>query len=127
MGIRPKAIAWLENNHGIDCGLRYTSKLYLPEEAWNKEKEWWFEIPVDILAQKKLKFVHFVCEKKKNTNLFYYLRVPLTYLKANKKELFIRNKKSKKCFSLYFSAQKDTLFQELRGGKNFKFGGFLVK
>ena len=119
---RKRAIAWLEDHYGPQEGIIHTSKFYKPYESWPKKRLWWIELSIERMSKSCEKYVHFVCQKENTLKDFYYLKVPIDFLKVYADQFFFR--KPKKCFSFYFSAEPDTLFKELRGKGNVDFSNF---
>jgi hypothetical protein len=129
MGIRGEALVWLLKKLGISDRTRvFSSKYYPPNQSratLTKTKPvqaWWLEIPIAKIMKWSGNF-YLVCQKPDNLHDFYCLEVGIDFLQKNLKSLFIRTDNDK--LSLWLSAEKKTLFIDLRGDKTVNFSAFL--
>lgn len=120
MSIRQSALPWLKSKNVSPREAIYTSKFYRPEESWPKKEVWWFVIPIKQIENNSV--VHLVCQKSPDSNQFYYLRVPTTFLR----EYLGKFDKVDDKIHIYLSADALNLFVEIRGKGRLKFGQFLV-
>ena len=113
MSIRKKALTWLNESYENTENLKpvYTSKYYLPGESWSKTSVWWVEIPEELISSAATDYVHILCETFPEEDDFFYLKIPVSFLKENKEQLFIRDKK----ISIYFSTDDKSIFIDQRG------------
>lgn len=111
MAVRTQALKWFHENYGDSSMPIYTSKFYQSEESWTKTKVWWLEIPLNILDIASNTHVILICEIDASKEDYYYLNVPLSFLKKNLNRLYKRENK----ISLYLSAEEDDIFIERRG------------
>lgn len=129
MGIRGEALVWLLNKLGISDRTRVFSSKYYPanqSRARNTSQKptqaWWLEIPIRKIKNMTDNF-YLVCQKSGNPHDFYCLDVGIDFIRKNLKSLFVRTDNDK--LSLWLSAEKNTLFIDLRGGKTVNFSPFL--
>jgi hypothetical protein len=122
MSIRPNARRWFLSKYGNTKSKTYTSKYYLPEESWPKVAVWWLQISNNAIDENKDTFINILCETEPSSNDFYYLKVPVDFIKEHKEKFHKIGDK----IDWYLSADPDTLFREIRGEGKLNFSAFLV-
>ena len=124
MSISSAARSWFSARHQKPPNSKtYTSKFYTPGESWPKTKGWLIQVPLTTVNRNDIEFVNLICQKKANNEKnFYYLKVPVHFLRDNMQNFDILQEK----ISLYLSAEKGQLFKEERGHGNVQFDLFLV-
>jgi len=129
MGIRGEALSWLLKKFGISDRTRvFSSKYYPPNQSRARNtsqkptQAWWLEIPIAKIMKWSGNF-YLVCQKPDNPHDFYCLDVGIDFIRKNLKSLFLRTDNDK--LSLWLSAEKNTLFIDLRGNKTVNFSHFL--
>ncbi|WP_137886656.1 hypothetical protein [Pseudomonas sp. 2FE] len=93
----------------------------------NLNKEiWWFDIPVSRLKIGQYEFVHLLLHNHVTDEL-HHLRVPTLFFRSHEDGLVTRNKGERKAtLSLELSADKDSLFQDVRpSGTGVRFAEFV--
>ncbi len=123
MSIRYKALTWLVSYHKITNGTVVTTKYYTPEQSWPKKQVWWPQISKHEIETTADKYINIVCERLPDSDDFYYLKVPVMFIKDNLKQFHIVKDKT---ISMYLSADKNNLFEEIRGTGKLDFKQFLV-
>jgi hypothetical protein len=119
--IKAEAVRWFTSKFGMKTPV-YASKFYIPEKSWTGQSAWWFEIPKRIIETPKSAEVHLLCQVAPDAKDFYYLQVPVEFLKKEKSNLCVR-KNSK--LSLFLSAERHEIFVEKRGSGKVSFAQFL--
>jgi len=122
MSIRPVALKWLSSNYPSVQEDIYCSKYYIPDESWNGQATWWFEIPIKAIEIDLETNLHLLCEMVPGKNEFYYLRIPKKYVLDNLSGLYVR----KELVSIYISAELKRMFVEQRGTGSVRFSQFLI-
>lgn len=122
MSVRPATLVWFHENYPDVHTPVYASKIYKPEEAWHKQKTWWFELSLKEMKPSGFTSVNLLCQIDPNGHSFFYLKVPVIYLMKNLAKLYIRDDK----ISLYLSPVKYKWFVEERGTGKVEFRQFLV-
>jgi hypothetical protein len=123
MTIRQKAKKWLEKEgKSINDSFLKVSKFYIPEQSWKRVDSWWFEFDETFVENSPKEFLHLLCETTTDSDKFYHLKVPFTFLKENKSRLGFRYDNNK--YSLIMSAESKDMFRELRGDGKIDFAGF---
>lgn len=123
MSIRSNAITWLSTHHKNASGIVVTTKYYTPEQSWPKKHVWWPTVSKQKIETTADKYINIVCEKLPASNDFYYLKVPVMFFKDHLKEFHIVKSKT---ISMYLSADKNNLFEEIRGTGKLDFSQFLI-
>jgi hypothetical protein len=121
--IKTKAVTWLESNFGVRSKSVYASKFYAPEHSRTKQAAWWLEIPQSAIETPKSAEIHLVCEKAPDVDDFYYLKVPVEFLRRKLSSLDVRENGK---VSLFLSAEPDDMFVDRRGRGQVSFDSFLV-
>ncbi len=90
------------------------------------KKIWWFDIPISRLKIGQYEFVHLLLHNH-ITDELHHLRVPTLYFRTHEEGLVTRNKGERKAtLSLELSADKDSLFQDVRPtGAGVRFAEFV--
>ncbi|HEC69357.1 MAG TPA: hypothetical protein ENI31_03615 [Candidatus Omnitrophica bacterium] len=114
MNTRNKGIKWLKLK---------VSRYFPRGKSWIRKPVWWFEFTESYISEKG-RYVNFLCQKEKNKNDFYHLRVPTNYLQRHRRQLYFR--KDVKRYSLYLSAEPKRKFTEIRGTGYLDFAQFLL-
>ena len=122
MGTHKTGVAWLEKNYDVQNGRIVVSKYYRADESSTKKPAWWLEIPSSVITDEEHEYLHLLCEKE-SANDFYYLRVPISYLRNNIKYFDFR--KNGEVLSLILSAEEYLKFTDVRGKGNVNFSEFL--
>lgn len=120
--IRAAAIHWLVSKFGDTGNTICTSKFYIPEKSWTGRSAWWVEIPRRAIETPKSDMIDLVCEVAPGVDDFYYLKVPVKFLKAELPKICVLNSGK---LSLFLSAERNELFVEQRGKGKIGFGRFL--
>jgi len=113
MTLRSEALAWLRDNGWNSDELVRVSKLYLSEQSWTSAPAWWFEFPEAFVTSQAHSHINLLCESGGGEPRFRHLRIPVSFINERRSSLGFREQEAK--FSLFLSAEPDTLFQELRG------------
>lgn len=124
MNTRSTGLKWLKENHPELQGKNRVSKLYLEAESWSKSKVWWFEFPESDVTGDISSYQNLLCNKHTNSEEFYLVRVPNSFLIEFKSELYLRDKKSISTYSIYLSASPEDMYVEQRGKDHIEFGKF---
>lgn len=123
---RSEAIAWLRDKGWNSDERVCVSKLYSADESWTGSPVWWFEFPAaEILtANSAHSHINLICESGSKESKFHHFRIPISFIREKHNCLGFREKEEK--YSLYLSAEPDTLFRELRGKGKVEFADFEV-
>ena len=100
------------------------SKYYPSDESWTKSPVWWFDIPLSKLYGLNHEQVYLLC-RKKNSQSFDCLHIPIRYILKNLRWLKLINKKDAEIVRLHLSAREDDRFVDLRGRRRVNFGEWL--
>ena len=119
MNLRKSGLDWFREHHGPGDETR-VSKFYPTHQSW-KGPVWWFEFP-DSAVSDPTGYINLLCQHRNNPDSFHHLRVPMALFGACKHHLGYREDNKK--FSLFLSAERETLFREMRGTGNIEFRGF---
>ena len=90
------------------------SRLYAPGEAWTKSASWWIDVPSYVINESFPDHVHFLCEKQKEAEDFYHLKIPKALLMAAAGSGTVSVTKSG-ILRFYLSATAGNRFVDLRG------------
>lgn len=123
MSIRSKAVTWLATHHKTTSGPVVTTKYFTPEHSWPKKHVWWPQISKHKIETTTDKYINIICEKLPGSNDFYYLKVPVQFFKDHMKAFHVVKEKT---ISMYLSADKNNMFEEIRGKEKLDFKQFLV-
>jgi hypothetical protein len=121
MGTRSRGDEWLQQR-GITNEPFRVSKYYVSSESWTGKPVWFFEFPETLVSDDSAEYLHLLCEKTSASDEFHHLRVPISIFPACKHHLAFRE--DTKMFSLWLSAEPETLFREMRGQGSIEFRGF---
>jgi hypothetical protein len=122
--VRADAVRWLVSKFGDKGNTVCASKLYIAEKSRTGYPAWWLEIPQRAIEAPKTGEIDLLCEVAPGANKFYYLKVPVEFLKKELPRLCVRN--NGKVLSLFLSAEPDEMFVEQRGKGRIGFSRFLV-
>lgn len=114
--VKPAAVRWLASKFGDTGNTVKASKLHVAQALW------WIDIPKKDIEKQKPAAIDLLCEVATGAKKFYYLRVPVEFLK--KEELKLDVNKSG-ILRLHLSAEPDKMFADQRGSGKIGFGGFL--
>lgn len=91
-----------------------------------KRSLWWFDVPVKLLNKKRADWINLLVHTPE-TDLLQHLKVPRNFLDAHREAVEVRHaEKRRSTISLALSADRDSLFRDLRpGGENLNFAAFL--
>ena len=127
MNTRSRAMAWLKKNYPDATGKVHASKLYAKHESWTKTKVWWFEFPESDVFNDPEGVTNLLCEQYHGSDCFYLIQVPNQFIIESKGGLYSREKKGVKTFSVYISAEKDSMYIEQKGENEIEFKKFVYK
>jgi hypothetical protein len=117
--IRTAALSWFRSQYPTENEGVFTSKFYSPQESWSNSRVWFFQIPLDILDPKKIRFIHLICENHLKGEPFLYLKVPVSFILLNEKAFEVDQKQ--KVMRIYLSAEAVDMFKEVRKGSKMDF------
>jgi hypothetical protein len=120
--IKAEAVRWFASKFGIKSNAMYASKFYIPEKSWTRQSAWWFEIPLRIIETPKSAEIDLLCQMAPDAKDFYYLKVPVEFLKNEKPNLCVRENGK---VSLFLSAERHEMFVEKRGSGKVSFARLL--
>lgn len=120
--IRAAAVRWLASKFGDTGNTVCTSKFYIPKKSRTRQAAWWLEIPLRAIETPKSNAIDLVCEVAPGADEFYYLKVPVKFLKKELIKLCVRKNDK---VSLWLSAEQDEMFVNLRGSGRIGFVRFL--
>ena len=119
VNIRTTAINWLRAHYPVESEAVFTSKYYTPQESWSNSRVWFFQIPMEDLNPKQMRFLHFLCENHLQGEEFIYLKVPVSFFLLNEESLEVDKKA--KVMRIYLSAEAVDMFTEVRRGSKLNF------
>jgi hypothetical protein len=90
--IRTTALTWFRSRFPSENEEIFSSKFYTPQESWSKSSVWFFQIPLNILNPKEIRFIHLLCENHLKGESFLYLKVPVSFILLNLKAFEIDKK-----------------------------------
>lgn len=122
MTVKPNAVAWLLSHFGIKSSSTHASKYYPPEESWTKNDAWWIEFPIARIEAPKSSEIHLVLQVGPASKEFYYLCVPVSFLKEQLPKLNLRKNGR---VSMHLSAEPHVMFIDQRGTGKIAFSQFL--
>jgi len=125
MNTRHRAITWLKKNHPDTRGKVRASKIYDENESWTKQKVWWFEFSESDVLDDFEGNSNLLCEQPYSSDCFYLLQVPNRFIIESKNGLYSREKKGIPTFSIYISAEKDSMYIEQKGKNKIEFKEFV--
>jgi hypothetical protein len=123
MNLRKTGLDWFRANRGPTEEPIRISRLYPPAESWTGRPAWWFEFGPSVVA-KSSGYIHLLCQHGEDPAEFHHLRVPKAVFSDSKIELAFRADRD--VFSLFLSAEPDSLFRELRGRGKIAFAQYEV-
>ena len=127
MSTRSRAITWLKKNYPDTKGKVRASKIYAAHESWTKTKVWWFEFSESDVLNDLEGSTNLLCEKYCGSDGFYLIQVPNIFILESKSGLYSREKKGIPTFSMYISAEKDSMYIEQKGENKIEFKEFVNK
>lgn len=89
MATRSDGMAWLRGRYGPSQGPVHVSRLHAPERAWNRRREWWFEIPEEEIDSHAV--VHLLCRREEDPLEFLRLDVPSAFIREHRGHLHFRS------------------------------------
>jgi hypothetical protein len=119
--IKKLANKWMINQYEKALTPSHASKYYPEPEAFIKKPAWWIQFSVKEIWSEEYDFVHWLLQKEPKATCFYYLKVPVSYLRENASVLG----KINDGFSLYLSAQGANLFEDENGSGHVSFAQYL--
>lgn len=122
--VKAAAVRWLVSKFGDKGNTVCASKLYIAAKSRTRRSAWWLEIPQRAIKTPKSDEIGLLCEAAPGANKFYYLKVPVKFLKKKLPKLCVR--KNGKLLSLFLSAEPDEMFVEQRGNGRIGFVRFLM-
>ncbi len=125
MTLRSDALAWLRAIGRASNEPVRVSKLYSPEQSWTGAAAWWFEFPEPLVPSPAHSHVNLLCESEGGEPRFRHLRIPVSFITERRALLGFREQEVK--YSLFLSAEPNTLFQEVRGTGKVDFAEFEVE
>lgn len=110
MNLRPDGLAWFKKNRGTAEPVR-VSRLYPPAQSPTGKPLWWFEFRESLVAQSS--WINLLSQHPHSPGEFIHLRVPQSHFVGGPDRLGFRP--NAQMYSLFLSAEPESLFMELRG------------
>ena len=124
--IRSRGFTWLQNRGKLPLHIR-VSRFYPPEASFPHVPAWWCEFPTAEVEEDAWEHISLLCQTAPKGEQFHHLRVPMGLFPACKHHLCVREREGQRLYSLWLSAEPDSLFRELRGSGAIEFRPFLVE
>jgi hypothetical protein len=80
------------------------------------------KIPSHAIDSDKYDFINILCQVDPSSNQFYYLKVPVAFIKEHREQFHKLGGE----IDLYLSAEQHNLFTEIRGDGKLDFSQFVV-
>jgi hypothetical protein len=120
MNLRNDGLKWFEEHHNSREPIR-VSKFYPAHESWKKGPVWWFEFPPHDVSNPN-GWINLLCQRQNDPSSFHHLHIPMGLFAGCKHLIGFREDKN--VYSLFLSAEPESLFREMRGSGNIEFGVF---
>jgi hypothetical protein len=120
---RQRGLDWLDRMGRATDERKSVSKYFSAEESFTHAPVWFFEFSERYAIEGQ--FLNLLCQVAPDSSDFRHLRVPMRYFLEHKEGLWFRE--DKLLFAPHLSAEKPSLFREMRGNGRIEFGAFEVK
>jgi hypothetical protein len=122
VNIRTSGERWLREHGRETKERRAFSKYYAAKESWTRTPVWWFRFAERYAIEEPDQFMNLLCEIPGGSD-FRHLRVPMSYFLEHRDGIWCQDDS----FSPHLSAERPSLFREMRGDGRIEFADFELK